>query len=52
MIDVSEVDREAIEKMSDSEKLTEILILMRGVQNALEAVSKNPMAFLSGMGMG
>jgi hypothetical protein len=42
MLEVKEVDREEIEAMSDSEKLTEILILMRGVQNALEAMGRNP----------
>lgn len=50
MLDVKEVDRAEIEAMSDSEKLTEILILMRGVQNALEAIGKNPaLAAMLGM---
>lgn len=44
-------ERKDIESMTDSEKLTEILVLMRGVEDAIAAISKNPMAFLSGMGM-
>ena len=47
---LADIERKPVEDMTDSEKLTEILVLMRGVEDAIEAISANPMGFLSGMG--
>ena len=44
-----ERERTPIEDMTLEDKVNECLILMRGVEDAIQAISKNPTAFLTGM---
>lgn len=49
IVPTDEKGRPLAEHMSDSDKLTEVLVLLRGFNDALEQISKSPM--LGAMGV-